>query len=107
MHFAAAGGHANVIAELLAHGARVQPDCQGRQPLHLAALVGGVDTTAALLRSSQAEVGHLSRPVEQAAIGLSKACRGLFSATLQQSDLPSPAYAGSSHWQEETQRRLA
>lgn len=71
LHFAAAGGHASVIAELLAHGARLQPDCQGRLPLHLAALTGGDDTTAALLRSSQSEVGHT--PVLPAT-GLPVAC---------------------------------
>ncbi|KAK9822236.1 hypothetical protein WJX81_003275 [Elliptochloris bilobata] len=56
LHFAAAGGHSDVVEELLAHGARLQPDCQGRLPLHLAALSSKAGAVAALLRSSHAQV---------------------------------------------------
>ncbi len=56
LHYASAGGHTGVVADLLAHGAQVQPDCQGRLPLHLAALSGESRTIAALLHRSRAEV---------------------------------------------------
>ena len=62
LHFAAAGGHAGVVAALLEYGAQAQPDGQGRLPLHLAALSGNNRAVSALLCSCATEVHCPSAP---------------------------------------------
>ncbi len=76
MHFAAAGGHAGVVAALLEYGAQAQPDGEGRLPLHLAALSGDNRTVSALLCSCATEVHRPVAPQPCSAttkhLGLSK-----------------------------------
>jgi len=76
LHFAAAGGHAGVVAALLEYGAQAQPDGEGRLPLHLAALSGDNRTVSALLCSCATEVHRPVAPQPCSAttkhLGLSK-----------------------------------